>query len=329
MKAASYATKLNANAASAKRSQAQSAATFQAALEYRRQQQALAETAAVSAAAAEAASEAAALEAAAEGVHAESDDAPSVVAKRDAEDAGINGLAKPVNNSGHTLRAVVRLNGSGKDAQLKGLSGTAAQHAQQAPALTDGSPRVEQEAVRLHVASAAPKVAQNGAQNGGRHNGIAQLGQTPGVAAGNAVVSGSRGDNAASETGQTGNGSLPPQTEAKSQRMAEIARTGNDAVTDSAAARSAPGSSPSSSAANSDAMTAALASIKSKQGDAKPQELVHGKAVPAPLPGTSPRVKSALLAAQEYRKQKAAKTAAAALAAARAAAAASQCNEAA
>ena len=46
------------------------------------------------------------------------------------------------------------------------------------------------------------------------------------------------------------------------------------------------------------------------------------KHIPAPLPNTSPRIKSALLAAEEYRKKKAAKTAALALAAAHAAAAA-------
>ena len=71
-----------------------------------------------------------------------------------------------------------------------------------------------------------------------------------------------------------------------------------------------------------DAMAAAIASIQSRKVEGVPQVPSGAKAIPTPSPNTSPRIKSALLAAQEYRKLKAAKTAALAVAAANAAAAA-------
>jgi len=81
-------------------------------------------------------------------------------------------------------------------------------------------------------------------------------------------------------------------------------------------------SSPSSVA--DDAMAAAIASIQSRKVEGVPQVPIGAKAIPSPSPNTSPRIKSALLAAQEYRKLKAAKTAALAVAAATAAAAAAK-----
>ncbi|KAL0038606.1 hypothetical protein WJX77_012521 [Trebouxia sp. C0004] len=81
-------------------------------------------------------------------------------------------------------------------------------------------------------------------------------------------------------------------------------------------------SSPSSVA--DDAMAAAIASIQSRNVEGVPQVPTGAKAIPTPSLNTSPRIKSALLAAQEYRKLKAAKTAALAVAAATAAAAAAK-----
>lgn len=84
------------------------------------------------------------------------------------------------------------------------------------------------------------------------------------------------------------------------------------------------GATSSSSSVADEAMAAAIASIQSRKVEGVPQVPTGAKAIPSPSPNTSPRIKSALLAAQEYRKLKAAKTAALAVAAATAAAAAAK-----
>ena len=318
LKAASYATKLNANAASAKRSQAQSAATFQAALEYRRQQQALADTAAVSAAAAEAASEAAALEAAAVSALAEAAAAAAVA--RTAAAAAEADEGATLTESG--VVAGANLNGSEHGGQ--DVKSNRPQHAQQGPAMTNGSQDTSLlNGQSRHDVSAKNNnqrstTAQNGAQSGGRHqNGTAQPLQAYTVTSHDNVRSGSgtSRDDAVCTPSQNGGSNVPQSRDGVNAKS-----SGSDVVSDSSDhALSASPSQASASSVADDAMTAAIASIKLQQGDAKPKAPAEGKAIPTPSPGTSPRIKSALLAAQEYRKQKAAKTAALAIAAAAAA----------
>ena len=304
LKAASYATKLNANAASAKRSQAQSAATFQAALEYRRQQQALADTAAVSAAAAEAASEADALATAADTAL-----AAAAVAKTAAaalKMAGDDGLLDPV-SSRPALSAGSSLNGPGGGANSS--NGLKAQRAQQRGLLASGRQAGSQHAQHDQAAVNDGKRGAAASSNGGKRDSLLN-GNTQRVE----MRRGSSHD-----TGSIGNVSSQlngvPQTDGLplSQALANGARR-NTAGPPDASSASAARSSVSEVA--DDAMTAAIASIHSQQADAVPKLPAGAKAVPTPSLNASPRIKSALLAAQEYRKQKAAKTAAMAIAAA-------------
>lgn len=266
-KLASYATKLNANAASAKRTR--SAGTVSAALEYRRQQQALAETAAISAAADTAAGAAAAAVA---------------EAAADADDAG---------------REAVRV----ATADLK----------------------------QLHLGSMQQQPTpprQNGHSKGGSNH-VQQ-----------SVLNGTNG------AVPTTNRVLDKQSEASYHtaevRADNIYKTADEAASDSkafvsttsgstllnnsrrsmsgsngTATTSSPASSWDSTTASSGRQSGGTSSVKA---DKSVQQDVRRKHIPVPRPNTSPRIKSALLAAEEYRKQKAARTAALALAAASAAA---------
>ena len=312
LKAASYATKLNANAASAKRSQAQSAATFQAALEYRRQQQALADTAAVSAAASEAASEADTLATAADTML-----AAAAVAKTAAaavKVAGDDRLLDPVSSADAALPAESSSNGPGNG--TNNSNGLTAQRAQQNRLLANGRQAGSQHAQRDQAATNGGNRAAAAPNNGKRRGLFLNGTQRHETRRGSSDDTGGAGDvndqlHAVPQT----NG-LPP-----SQALANGARRNTAGPPDGSLA-SAP--RPSASEVADDAMTAAIASIHSQQADPTPKTPAGAKAVPTPSLNASPRIKSALLAAQEYRKQKAAKTAALAIAAANAAKAAAK-----
>ena len=332
LKAASYATKLNANAASAKRSQAQSAATFQAALEYRRQQQALADTAAISAAAAEAATTAAALEAAAEVALAKAA-AVSAVAKSAAtavEAASAGGLAAADGEVVHALHAEPGLDGSNQAGHSSKLNGVMTQHAQQALTVENDS---------LHRRGHADAVQHAPfAQNGSQHasTGQNEAHQNDSARSSDAQHAEKAASNGASSTSGASHRSPDPFQNNGSSASApattisngSTSRASNGSVMNNASpaaqTASAPPSTSSSATVTEDAMAAAVASIRLQQNDAKSTVPVGAKAIPTAAPGASPRMKSALLAAQEYRKVKAAKTAALAVAAAAAAAAKSR-----
>lgn len=308
LKAASYATKLNANAASAKRSQSQSA-TFQAALEYRRQQQALAATAAVSAAAAEAAKEADSLTTAADAALAAAAVAKSAAAAL--ERAGDDEL---LDLADAALPARPSLNGSssGMGGSNSSSNGLAAQRAQQGGLLANG----RQAGSHQHAQRdrAAPN-GENRALINGKKRGPLLNGSTPSedFLRDSPNTSGAGAANGRLDDVPNTNGLSPSQAESSG------ARSNTSGPSD---ASSAPLPRSSASEAADDAMTAAIASIHSQQAGAVPRSPAGGKAIPTPSHNAPPRIKSALLAAQEYRKQKAAKTAAMAIAAANAAMAA-------
>ncbi|KAL3157116.1 hypothetical protein ABBQ38_001361 [Trebouxia sp. C0009 RCD-2024] len=320
LKAASYATKLNANAASAKRSHAQSAATFQAALEYRRQQQALAETAAVAAAAADAASQAHALTYAADTAVAAA--AAAKTAAGDADLARAADILNPASKAEDAVRAGAGLNGSSRGSLARTLNGLAAQRAQQGHMSANGrhgGSGQTQRGLAAANGSTHGTPAQNGSgqMRGSTQNGNAQLDTTQ---------QDPSSDNGSVDqvVGQVrsglpqSNGLLPSQTAPSGAAPKKSGRPGTSDKT--AAERPASAARSSASEAADNAMTAAVASIHSQQADARPTTPPGGKAIPTPSLNASPRIKSALLAAQEYRKQKAAKTAALAIAAAQAAA---------
>ncbi len=386
MKAASYATKMNANAGSAKRSQAQSAATFTAALEYRRQQQALAETAAVSVAAAAAALEAAAgaalAEAAGETASQLGDD--TAVASVSSDILVREGLEQDTYAQTYAQHASVAPNGS----SLSPAPQNGAQHAQhvvqQLDSHADGARR---SSATPHQNGASPAaVSQNGSRNGnGASTAAVQQNGSPsrngnGAAATRTKHASPNGrPSLIGSQAQSDGAGAPSQQDQSDKHAAQYApasgaaagasqhdksdtSAANGAEASVAAAASHPGppvnsngseaqerlphhsglshgaaeaeavpagtaqtgasSSPSSVA--DDAMAAAIASIQSRKVEGVPQVPIGAKAIPSPSPNTSPRIKSALLAAQEYRKLKAAKTAALAVAAATAAAAAAK-----
>lgn len=315
MKAASYATKLNANAASTKRSQAQSATTFQAALEYRRQQQALAETAAVAAAAADAASQADALTDAADTAVAAA--AAAKTTAGDADLAGAADLLGPVSKAEDAVRAGASSNGSGRGSLARTLNGLAAQRAQQgrmsANGRHEGSGQTQQGVAAANGSTHATRAQNGGGQmRGSSQNGNAQLTETqrnPSPDNGSVDKVVGQGSLGLPQS----NGLLSSRTAANGAMPKNSRRPGTP---DKPSAER-----PASAAEVADnAMTAAIASIHSQQADAKPKTPPGGKTIPMPSLNASPRIKSALLAAQEYRKQKAAKTAALAIAAAQAAA---------
>lgn len=338
MKAASYATKLNANAGSAKRSQAQSVATFTAALEYRRQQQALAETAAVSAAAAEAAAAAAALEAATE--------------------AALAGAAAIVASQPSVRGTLFPVPGAVAAGEMQGQGVQARHGAQQQPPATQNGPCIPhneaqhtqhaQRAGQLQTAQESPH------QNGARHSVVPQS-SSPSRNGRSLMVRRDAQSNGVgrpsligSQVRMNGSGAVPSRLEsaasgdAQASAAQQPASAGSKGDSDRAHNRELPHSETSPSASQAevlfgvecqdkassassvadDAMAAAIASIPSQKAEGAHKVQMGGKAIPAPSPNTSPRVKSALLAAQEYRKLKAAKTAALAVAAATAAAAA-------
>ena len=390
MKAASYATKMNANAGSAKRSQAQSAATFTAALEYRCQQQALAETAAVSVAAAAAALEAAAgaalAEAAGEAASQLGDNTAVVSVSLDIS------VGEGLEQDSYTQTRAQHASDSPHGSSLSPAAHNGAQHAQQLvqnfDSHADGAP--QRSLATPHQNGASPAaVSQNGSpsrngngassaavqQNGspGRNgNGAAAIrtkhvspsgrpsligSQTHSDGAGappqqdnsdrHAAQHAAQSSGAAAGASQhdksdtlAANGAETSVATAASQPVPPVNSNGSEAQESlphhsgwsqgAAEAESVPGgtaqtgatSSPSSVA--DDAMAAAIASIQSRKVEGVPQVPIGAKAIPSPSPNTSPRIKSALLAAQEYRKLKAAKTAALAVAAATAAAAAAK-----
>ena len=337
MKAASYATKLNANAPSAKRSASQSAATFTAALEYRRQQQALADTAAISAAAAEAATEAGALEAAAAAA------AEPLLSK--------DQVSQLVGYGGADRRATgdrISLEGNGvlqdeaqhakhtaavhsDDQQASGASdrgqhardfstGTnGAQHAQRDNKYQDSVERTNLgrngDASSLDGNCNSRVMPQNGEADASGRSG--SLGAQTRKNLLQAVNSSRHADAVPSESSpDVGVARLLPSDD-PSSKVDPKTRSGSSEQS-ARQGNSQSGASSTSSVAD-DAMAAAIASIHSRQADQVPEMPAGGKVIPAPTPNTSPRIKSALLAAQEYRKQKAAKTAALAVAAAAAA----------
>ncbi len=370
MKAASYATKMNANAGSAKRSQAQSAATFTAALEYRRQQQALAETAAVSVAAAAAALEAAAgaalAEAAGETVSQLVDDAAVVSVS---SDISVEGLEQDP----YTQTRAQHVSVSPPGSSLSPAAHNGAQHAQQlvqnVDSHADGAPQRSLAAPHQNGASPAA-VSQNGSpsRNGngaaairtkhvspnGRPSFIGSQTQSDGAdapsqqdkstrhAAQHAQASGAAAgasQHDKSDTSAANVAEASPAT-AASQPVPPVNSNGSQAQErlphhsglsqGAAEVEAVPAGTPQTGATSSpssvadDAMAAAIASIQSRKVEGVPQVPIGAKAIPSPSPNTSPRIKSALLAAQEYRKLKAAKTAALAVAAATAAAAAAK-----
>ena len=354
LKAASYATKLNANAASAKRSASQSAATFTAALEYRRQQQALADTTAVSVAAAEAAALEAAAEAAVAG-------AAAAAAEPDmGSSSGLHDTALPITAAeGIAEQNRVTQHAKHTDAIQNGASSSAAQKAENASGRQNGFRHAQYDGqcgAALDQSSSASRAAK---PNSAVHPEDVR-------ANGNGMTSSPRNDQ--------GNGDSRPSllkararakgagaSSHKARSVSQMSENGARLQADLSASQQLPylkhqaqsgaaqngealdpklpsqgaeaavpqrngvqqGTSSTSSVAD-DAMAAAIASIQDRKVEGNPQVPSGGKAIPAPAPNTSPRIKSALLAAQEYRKQKAAKTAALAVAAATAAAAAAQ-----
>ncbi len=352
MKAASYATKLNANAGSAKRSQAQSAATFTAALEYRRQQQALAETAAVSVAAAEAA---AALEAAAEAALAEAagetasqlgDDtvvvsvSPNILTEEGLEQntytqtraehasAAQNGSSlSPAAQKGsqHAQHVVQNVDQHADDAQ-RSLAMPQQNGTSRAAVFRNGSPSINGNgaaAIRTGHASGNGRPSLIGSQ--ARPDGAGappQQGKSDTCAANEAEASGAV---AASQQVPLVNSSIGNSSQARESLLHQSGLSQGAAEAETVpvgTAQTGATSSPSSVA--DDAMAAAIASIQSEKVKSIPKVPTGAKAIPTPSPNTSPRIKSALLAAQEYRKLKAAKTAALAVAAATAADAAAK-----
>lgn len=289
---ASYATKLNANAASAKRTR--SAGTVSAALEYRRQQQALAETAAITAAADTAAGAAAAAIADAA---AETDDAgreavrlatadlqqqylggplgdqalpmqtpldqDSIAPTRHSEHDGIHDTL-PLGSNGAQISG-----DTGPNEDLEGL-----QHEQLTGENSDNMYNTANEAASDSKASVSTPLGTSPRQNGAQHH-----------------QNGTNGTATASNGQSDGH---PTQADGLI----------------SAASQTTP---PSKAQANG--------SMPAKEAEVSKQQPARLRDIPAPTLNTSPRIKSALLAAEQYRKQKAAKTAALALAAANAAAA--------
>lgn len=370
MKAASYATKMNANAGSAQRSQAQSAATFTAALEYRRQQQALAETAAVSVAAAaaalQAAAEAALAEAAGDTASQLGDDTDIVSVSSDIsvgegleQDTHTRSRAQQASVSPHGSSLLPAANNGTQHAQrvVQNMDSHAdgAQRSSAMPQQKDASPAAVSQngspsrngngavAVKTKLASGSGRPSFIGSQaqsdgagsppqqdNSGRR--AAQYAQAPGAAA-----SASQQDK--SDT-FAANGAEASVATAAAQPVPLINSNGSHAQESlpqhsglshgAAEAEAVPagtaqtGATFSPSSVADDAMAAAIASIQSRKVEGVPQVPTGAKAIPTPSPNTSPRIKSALLAAQEYRKLKAAKTAALAVAAATAAAAAAK-----
>lgn len=359
MKAASYATKMNANAGSAKRSQAQSAATFTAALEYRRQQQALAETAAVSVAAAaaalEAAAEAALAEAAGEPASQLGDDIVVVSVPSDISDgegpeqdtyaqtraqhasAAPNGsLLSPAAQKGtqHAQHVVQNVDSRADGAQQNGASSAAVSQ--------NGSPSRNGNgaaAFRTKHASSNDRPSLVGSQarpdgvgappqQDKSSNGAAQYAEASGAAAGASQQdkSGTFAANGAHASVATAPSQLVPLINSNGNRAQEGRPHPSGLSQGAAEAETVPagtaqtGATSSPSSVADDAMAAAIASIQLRKIEGAPQVPIGAKAIPTPSPNTSPRIKSALLAAQEYRKLKAAKTAALAVAAAAAAA---------
>ncbi|KAA6421606.1 MAG: hypothetical protein FRX49_08549 [Trebouxia sp. A1-2] len=370
MKAASYAIKMNANAGSAKRSQAQSAATFTAALEYRRQQQALAETAAVSVAAAAAALEAAAtaalVEAAGETASTLGDDMAVVSVASDISTG--EGLEQDTYTQTRPQHASVTPHGS----CLAPAVHNRTQHAQHVVQTVD--PRADSARSSLAMpqqnGASLPAVQQNGnasrngndtaairtkhASGNGRPSLIGSQARPDGVggpsqqdnsgrcAAHNAQASGAAADasqqdksdtfaadgaeasvaTAASQPDPLVNSNGSQAQESLPQHSGLSVRAAEAETVPAGIAQTGATSSPSSLA--DDAMAAAIASIQLRKIEGVPPVPTGAKAIPAPSLNSSPRIKSALLAAQEYRKLKAAKTAALAVAAATAAAAAAK-----
>ena len=348
MKAASYATKMNANAGSAKRSQAQSAATFTAALEYRRQQQALAETAAVSVAAAAAALEAAAgaalAEAAGETVSQLGDDAAVVSVS---SDISVEGLEQDP----YTQTRAQHVSVSPPGSSLSPAAHNGAQHAQQlvqnVDSHADGAPHRSLAAPHQNGASPAA-VSQNGSpsRNGngaaairtkhvspnGRPSFIGSQTQSDGADAPSQQDKSTRhAAQHAQASGAAAGASQPvPPVNSNGNQAQERLPHHSGLSQGAAEVEAVPAGTPQTGATSSpssvadDAMAAAIASIQSRKVEGVPQVPIGAKAIPSPSPNTSPRIKSALLAPQENRKLKAAKTAALAVAAATAAAAAAK-----
>lgn len=268
-KMASYATKLNANAASAKRTR--SAGTVSAALEYRRQQQALAETAAISAAADTAAGAAA---------------AAIVEAAAQADDAG---------------REAVRM----ATANLKQLHVSSTQRHQH-PTVQNGQVLKRAQAV------------EHGTSNGAQQASASANGRAPTESPGHKQTAGSS-DNMYKTAGEAASDSKANVSTAsgiQSQSDSYAGQNGSNGAASKANGRT-PTTEHSASLADNRAEQSEVLSRKPDKGT---QPVIRRKHIPTPLSNTSPRIKSALLAAEEYRKQKAAKTAALALAAANAAA---------
>ena len=342
LKAASYSTKLNANTASAQRSKAQSAATLTAALEYRRQQQALADTAAVSASAAKA------------GARADSARADAVPAESSnsspSDAAGNEGRSRLLlrrlhqNGARDAVQQPQRTAAFSNGAQQEGAAAQGAQHAQRAqhgksslngaqqPDATVSSngngngavpgldqergPGIEQSPAR------SPPWASNGASTttidsstSATSSGVDRNGSEAAAQA-NGLHSIQNQNGTASQLQD----SLPAQPEAS-------VRNAQNGVTSNTEGPVQEATQDGKSSEAGDAMAAALASIRAQKPPGKSPVSGGPRAIPNPTPNTSPRIKNALLAAQEYRKQKAAKTAALAVAAAKAAAEAAKATD--
>ena len=167
---------------------------------------------------------------------------------------------------------------------------------------------------------------------------IAALGNSSGTASGAAqpVVSNGSSAKTASESVHVGSGAKhvdQSAIEAASDSKASVPTASDIApawehVNGNSRAADADTIQDGNTARVDERMRLALANMPSGRtvnGSGRPangMQPVKQKHIPAPMPNTSPRIKSALLAAEEYRKKKAAKTAALALAAAHAAAAA-------
>lgn len=271
-KMASYATKLNANAASAKRTR--SAGTVSAALEYRRQQQALAETAAISAAADTAAGAAA---------------AAIAEAAVQADDAG---------------REAVRM----AIADLKQLHVSSTQRHQVA-------------AVQNVQFLKGVQAVEHGTSNGAQQASASVNGRALTESPGHEQTAGTSSDNMYKTAGEAASDSKATVSTAsgiQSRNSSYAGQNGSNGAASMTNGRT-PTTEPATSSADNqgDQSQSEVLSRKAEHGT---QPVIKRKHIPAPLFNTSPRIKTALLAAEEYRKQKAAKTAALALAAANAAA---------
>ena len=241
--------------------------------------------------------------------------------------AGAANLLDPVSEAEDALRAGASLNGSARGGGAKSLNGSTPQRAQQGEVPANGkhgTGQTQQGVVSRRTNGTSIRNG-SGQMRVASQNGSAQLDQTQREPpANNGSADRAIGQFSPGLPQTTG---LPAASRTSANGAAPKTSRGRDTSDEPSAKRPASALRSSASDMADDAMTAAIAGIHSQQADARPETPPGGKAIPTPSLNASPRIKSALLAAQEYRKKKAAKTAALAIAAAQAAVKQSTLND--